>query len=197
MENEKVKLRIDKFYRTEEQQFVFLRRLALTFRARLPLLSELFQIDENELFEKLRLYNPDLESSLNYLYNCDVTDQEVARRNIISFYQRLLNAVLSKDKIMQKYLIGKISDVRIKELIKEKHFDRRLTDDEIRVILEYQLKYALDRYDVASMLNINPDSYCRRVNSFIRKFPEYQDSYDRLVNYNKYRFRCVTNGKKG
>lgn len=198
MENSKqIKLRIDRFYKNEEQQYIFLRRLALTFRARLPLLSELFQIDENELFNKLRMYNHSVEDSLKYLYYFDVSDQDEAKRNIISFYQELLTAVIKKDKAVQKFLIGRIADIRIKSLIKEKHIDRNLSDEEILVILEYQLKYALDHSDAAGMLGINPDSYRRRVLAVIEKDEELKMRYERLMGYNQQLFMNTRKVKRG
>lgn len=198
MENSKqIKLRIDRFYKNEEQQYIFLRRLSLTFRARLPLLSELFQISEEELYEKLRMYNHRVEDSLKYLYYNDVTNQDVAKRDIISFYQELLTAVVKKDKEVQKFLIGRIADSRIKQLINEKHIDRNLSDEEILVILEYQLKYALDHSDVAGMLGINPDSYRRRVLAVIEKDEELKMRYERLMGYNQQLFMNTKKVKRG
>lgn len=197
MEDKKVKLRIDKFYKNEEQQYIFLRRLALTFRARLPLLSELFHIDEEELFNKLRMYNRSVEDSLKYLYYFDISDQEEAKRNIIAFYQELLTAVVKKDKETQKFLIGIIADSRIKSLIKEKHLDRNLSDEEILVILEYQLKYALDHKDAAGMLGINPENYRRRVLAVISGDEELKTCYERLMDYNQHLFLHTKKPKRG
>ena len=196
MENKSVKLRIDKFYKSEEQQYIFLRRLALTFRARLPLLSELFQIGENELFDKLRMYNHRVEDSLKYLYYFDISDQEEAKRNIIAFYQELLTAVLKKDRDVQKFLIGRIADSRIKGLIKEKHLDRNLSEEEILIILEYQLKYALDHNNVAGMLGISSENYRRRVLAAIAKDEDLKARYERLMDYNQHLFLSTKKPKR-
>jgi len=161
------------------------------------LLSELFQVPEDELYEKLRMYNHSVEDSLKYLYYFDISDQEEAKRNIIAFYQELLTAVVKKDKAVQKFLIGRIADSRIKELIKEKHIDRNLSEEEILTILEYQLKYALDHNSVAGMLGISSENYRRRVLAAIAKDEDLKARYERLMDYNQHLFLSAKKPKRG
>lgn len=102
MENAIQKFRLSTFYKTEDKQYIFLRRLALTFRVQLPLLSEIFQIPENELYQKIIDYNFTYDLSLKYLFNFDMPNQDDARNGIIVYLNELLAAAKNKDVEMQK-----------------------------------------------------------------------------------------------
>ena len=184
MEEKKLKLRLDVFYKTEEKQYIFLRRLALTYRASLPLLSELFQISQEELKTKLRKYNDGVLKSLTYLFNYDISNQDNARNRIIMFYKKILTAMIEKDEDTVKSLIDYISDSKMKKLIKIKTPEKAWSNEDILTLLNYQLKYALTLREVSGMVRYNAASYQQRVIPLLEENPKLKENYVRLAEYN-------------
>ena len=186
--NDNTKLRIDLIYNDEERQIRLLKHMALTYRVKLPLLAELFGIDENTLLDKLLEVSGESYNSLMYLFYHDFSDQEIARRDLISFYQLLLVAKKRKDTTTQNLLIRKVSDYHMQEVIKKHEEGKAYTDNEIETILKYQLKYALSSSQIAKMIGIRGNSYNERVLKLIELSPELKEQYDVLANYKQVSF---------
>ncbi|MBE6157004.1 MAG: hypothetical protein E7161_04615 [Firmicutes bacterium] len=182
--NSQTKLRLDVFYKSVEKQYVFLRRLALTFRARLPLLSELFQISENELNTLLEIHNPNYSRALRYLFYFDISDQEKAKSELLAYYQELLNAMVSKDKNRQSQLTGKIADSDLAEVFEKSQSGKRLSQDEYARVLNYQLKYAIALRNICYMLGVDKNTYKRNIKPILESDVDLKASYERLAEYN-------------
>ena len=179
------KLKLEVFSKSEEKQYIYLRHLALTYRTKLPLLSELFQIPEDELFAKIIKYNRYSYRALIFLFNYDLSDQEKAKSEAITFYISLLNAILSKNKEMQHQLINQISDANADNVVKKKNKGETFTEEDIEIIAQHQLKYALSFKTLSNIFSLDKSYLYRRIQKLIENDAELQAKYERLSAFSE------------
>jgi len=179
------KLKLEIFSKNEDKQYVYLKHLILTFRAKLPLVSELFQIDEEELYQKLIKYNDNSYRGFIYLFYHEDYDQELARKNIIIFYKNLISALTNKDKDEQHKLVNLISDNDAVSVQKKSNNGILLSDNDILIIMRHQLKYAMSYRALASMFALNRPTMCARIDRLIGDDEELKDKYERLAAFNE------------
>lgn len=179
------KLKLDIVYSEPEKQHQLLRHIALTFRAKLPLLSTLFGLSEEELLKILYVPYTNTES-INYLLYTDKTDQEVAMEKILAFYRDLLNAVRSKDRKSMALLIRSVSDYDASQVIKNRKPSEPITDSEFSVIIKHQLKYSLTRGEVSKIFDTNlyNGGFSDSIARFLEANPELRERYEALMEYN-------------
>jgi len=194
MESDIKNFRVSKFYKTEDKQYAFLRRLALTFRAQTPLLSDIFQIPEDELYQKIINYNYIYDLSLKFLFNFDISDQEEARNNLIVYLNELLEAARSKNVESQKRLLAIISDSHMKEIIQKSKTDG-LNSDEMLKVLEYQIKYALSMRKTAALINLHPATYSDCIQKFLDNDETLREGYDKVSDFQLSRLEYARRGK--
>lgn len=181
------KLRLDIIYRDYNKQLKFLSHLALHFRAKFPLLEELFGIDAKKLLNDLIKYNENCYESLLYLFYQDNTNQEYAKANIIEYYRNLIDAISKKDISTQNVLIREIGDSKIvKFQAQHKNGDIKSNED-IMTLLNYQLKYAISSKKLAEKFNFDRAQYVRRVRDITSNMPELNMRYEELTDYHKER----------
>ena len=182
------KLRLDIFCKNHVVEDKMLYFIALTFRAKLPLLSELFGMEEEIIYTKLcetyyKLHNIDNHRTIDYLCYVDPANQDEARINIITYYQNLLNAIRSKDHIMRKMLLESIDDTNVKKIKDRQNI--YLRDEDIEEIIKYQLKYAFDCEKAAAYCGVNASTYRKRLNKYLDINPELKERYEYLAGYNQ------------
>lgn len=194
MENAIQKFRLSTFYKTEDKQYIFLRRLALTFRVQLPLLSEIFQIPENELYQKIIDYNFTYDLSLKYLFNFDMPNQGDARNGIIVYLNELLAAAKNKDVEMQKRLLAIITDAHMTQIIAKSKTQALNIDDYVHV-MEYQIKHALSMRKTAALINMHPATYPGYVKKVFEVAPHLQEGYDKVSEFQLSRLEYARRGK--
>lgn len=151
----------------------------------MPLLSELFQIPEDELLKKLEFYNPNAYRALHFLFFFDLSNQEAARCGVITFYKQLLSAILSKDKVEQLRLVHKISDMEASRVANRRKSGDILTDEDAKVIMQYQLKYAMSYQVTSDLFNIHKSSLHRKVQKIIAEDDSLKEKYERLKDYDE------------
>lgn len=189
------KLRLELFSKDSKKQMQFLKHIALTFRVKLPLLVELFGIEESVLLDGLYTAPGFSYPSLNYLFYHDFIDQDIVKEKVITFYQKFLNALRSKDKEMQLSLIRFISDYDARELIEKRKTQKVLDDKDIEVIVKYQIKYALSSRDVAKIFEINHSHYLKRLSTYLKIKSELVQQYELLSTFNSSKY-WSNNGKR-
>lgn len=172
-------LRLDIFYPSIKEQIQLLMHIALTFRAKLPLLAELFHIEEKELLNLLMTHCGSAYNSLLYLFYHDSSDQEVAKQNIITFYRDFLDAKRSKNIHSTNEVVRKVTDYEASNIIKN-----GLVAENMEIIIRYQLKYALSIGDVVSTFNISENDYRKGIKSLLEIYPELKQRYEELSDYN-------------
>ena len=185
------KLRLDVIYHSEESQYRFLIHAALTFRLHSNTLSDLFQMDEKELYEKLIQYANGTYYALMYLFYHDMKDQKVARKEFLNYYGELLNAIRNKDIDGKRRLISVISDKDALEFRKNFQEGNIISEEELIILLKYQLKYALTGDKMESIFLVERKNYQKRVKKLIEKHEDLRLDYENLLDYN------IDKGKKG
>ena len=182
------KLKLELLYADEKKQMQLMKHIALTFRAKPPLLAYLFGIDEEVIIKQL-FNNENTFNALNYLINNDYADQEVVKIKIIVYYRDLLNALKNKDKNEINNLISKVSDYKANEIIRKREEGSRISDDDLETIINYQLKYSLSQIEIGKIFGINANHYSMRVQKFLETNNELKEPYEALTNYNAYMHR--------
>jgi len=174
------KLRLDVIFDDEEKQMEFLIHLMLTFRVKLSLIEQMFQINKNLLKRKL---SEDIKffDALSYLNFNDETNQEEARENVRYFYKELHNAF--KDNIKKNILFNMISDEKINIIKNSNKSIDILSNDEIISILKYQLKYALNNDQLVNEFNMDMEKYRERIQVVLLENELLNQRYNDLMNY--------------
>ncbi len=184
------KLNIEFFYKEREKQVQALFHMALTFRVKIGILANLFNLDEDELFNDLTNYVKEktgLAKAFYYLCNNDYTDEEEAIHNLLAFYREYLEAIRLNDRVAAKNVISKITDIKAKEFKnKPRKPTDRISEEEVADLLNYQLKYALSGNALAMTFNINRANINYRILEYIKDKPELKKRYEDLCDYNSY-----------
>lgn len=174
------KLRLDAVYKDKLDQVKFLSHLALYFRAKLPLLSNLFNISEKELLNDLIVNDNGCYESLLYLFYQDNFDQELAKSRIIEYYKELINAISKKDIEMHSYLINLIGDSKVIDF-KLNHKSSSISNEDAINLLMYQLKYSLSNNKMKEKFELDITNYKNMIEKIIKNNEELKERYASLV----------------
>lgn len=189
------KLSLSAFYSDIEKQYRFLANAALYFRLHLDTLSNLFQIDEKEILDNMIRICPGSYDALKILFYHDTKNQDIARVEFMNYYRELLDAVRSKNMDDKKRLIALIGDSKAVELKKNRQSGNKLSEDDIGVLIRYQLKYALTVHDIAYIFEIDRNNYQKRINTYLSDKDNLRYEYECLIDYNKSKY--VSGGRHG
>ena len=166
-----------------KKKWQFLAMLILTFRLHLPELAQILKMDEEELFQMLNEYNPQLKKAFNYLFVGDNYHQDIANQRLINYISEYYDAWKNKDEIRIKELLMYINDTEYNELLKNYH-QEQLTNEQLLILINNQLKYALQVGEVVMPLNISKTKYLDPVKFFITDKDELQERLSNLSRYN-------------
>ncbi len=180
------RLRLDIFYSVKEKQMKLLMHIALTFRTNLSTLANLFQIDENTLLNELLQYNPACSSALKYLFFHDNYDQSEARAKLLDFYNSYLDSLCKHNITEQNRLIKIVTDGDAKKFLDNRKSGDKLTDDDIMLLLNYQLKYATSFKTLATTFGIERINYQHRVEKILKEEPEISARLENILNFNSF-----------
>lgn len=197
------KLSLSAFYTDPTKQYKFLIHSALYFRLHLDTLSVLFQIEEKELLENiLRIGSGNYDALKTLLYH-DNRSQEDARNEFVNYYRELLEAVRHKNIEEKKRLITLISDEKAINLRKKIQEDKKisnhiyLSEEDIEILIRYQLKYSLTVKDIAYIFDINRSNLQKRIAKFLEDKIDLKNQYENLLIYNESKYKSVNGGYRG
>lgn len=181
---------LDQMFPTEEKKMIFLGKCILTFGLRLDGLSEILKMDKNELYKKIMNNNREIDSSLIMVFNHGMKNQDKAKNDFLSFYDRLCKACLEKNKDKISEVLEILSDKKALEIKKrlkiikdsKKNEPVRLTDEEVLMILRYQIKYMTNPSIIENMFRIDRTSYSKRVRKLWEKYPMLVSYFDYLCD---------------
>lgn len=183
------KTRLERLYESEEEQFKFLAHAMLTFRVTPKTMSSWLQLDENELYQKLLSYKPNLEFSFQYLVNYECPNQEDAIRKFDEYYRALLKARLLNQKELSSSLIKLISDhsyLAAKKAILE---NKSIKLEQVGPVIAHIIKYSLSPINVMDSLGITSNLWNRIVYLYFENDPASKDKYENLIhNYRESNF---------
>ncbi len=197
------KLSLSAFYTDPTKQYKFLINAALYFRLHLDTLSTLFQIEEKELLENILRVGSDNYEALKTLLYHDNRSQEDARIEFVNYYRELLEAVRHKNQEEKKRLIALIGDNKAINLRKKIQEDKKnsnhisLSEEDIEVLIRYQLKYSLTTGDIAYIFDINRSNLQKRITKFLEDKTDLNNQYENLLAYNENRYKTATGGYRG
>lgn len=183
------KLSLNAFYSDKEKQYRFLANAALYFRLHLDTLSTLFQIEEKEILDNMIRICSSSYDALKILFYHDTKDQNVARINFMNYYRELLDAVRNKKLDDKKRLISLIGDSKAINLKKNRCPGDKLSDNDIEILIRYQLKYALTNHDIAYIFEIDRNNYVKRVTKFLSDKDNLRHDYECLMDFNSLKYQ--------
>lgn len=168
----------------KEVRIAFITQSILTFGLTLETTSLLLNADKEYLHSKLSDGNQ-FYRSLTRTFNHTLKDQEKAKEKFISYFNSLKEAHQSKDKDKIRELLRVINDKDASTLMKEKKKGEPLTDNDILIILKYQLKYMLTSVTISKMFDFDRRNYGERVKRLESEHPELVAEYKELAYINR------------
>ena len=173
----RIHLRLEELSKDERKAYKLLTYIALTYRANLTTLSELFKIDASTIYEKLMDYNYSSDThirGLEFLFHGDRFDQKTSAKKVIAFYLAWLKVSKIEDKEERNFEKTKLLDIiksvkGYNSLIKLKDGET-LNDEELFEVLKYQIKYGMTYEMLNSIIGRHSSSYHQRVLKIIAKY---------------------------
>lgn len=167
----------------KEVRIAFITQSILTFGLTLETTSLLLNADKDYLYSKLSDGNQ-FYRSLTRTFNHTLKDQEKAKERYISYFNSLKEAHQNKDKEKIRELLRVINDKDASIIRKERKKGESLTDNNILIILKYQLKYMLTSAEISRMFDLSRNNYRERVKRLENKYPELVAEYNELAYIN-------------
>lgn len=180
-------------YPTKEKRLLFLAQSALTYGVNLDSLCEMLDKKNEEAKKKFEAEmleeNRNFYNSLIYLFHHCPTNQSIAKRKYVEYFNNLVNAAKKKDKGQIKELISVIRDDKANNL-KNKYREPGyyLNEEELLTIVNYQIKYGMDAKRAAALFNIDYHTYLTRVRKLEDKYPELISYFNYLADYNSLKY---------
>lgn len=188
-----------KMFPLKEKRNEFFIDCILTFGLRLSSLSKIFGYTYEELFKLVVYGNKYKYASLNKALTYGVIGDIEAEKNFLQFFQELVLAyqrreVAYKEKDAKKYreakakyeeVLDQLSDKRAISLMRKNKIVKpgiHLTDEEITIILKYQIKYLLSIRQIERLFPIDGGNYSKRVKKL--KNPQLISYYNSLSDFN-------------
>ncbi len=194
----KSQIDIDLLYRmfpTESKRNEFLTKCILTYGLRLDTVSMILNKDSEQI-NKALLYNTNrYYQNVKMIFLHGMKRQDTALLEFKDFYLRLSRAFISKDRKSVEEILSEISDKNASMLINKKEQSRYLSDEDILVILRYQLKYMIDLKTVEKIFKLDRRWYPVRVRKLESEYPELVSDFNYLCDY--YQNLYQLSGRRG
>lgn len=172
-----------------EKRRKFIINCSLTFGLRLETLADILGENKEKIYGELLYATDYMYSSLLTLFELGMNVQEDAKKEFIEFFNELVEANKKKDKEKIIELLNVISDKDAMSVIKKrKNGVNRLIEEDVLIILKYQLNYLLSTAKIEKIFQVHHSSYIPRVQSLREKYPVLVSQYEALteINYKNY-----------
>lgn len=172
-----------------EKRRKFIINCSLTFGLRLETLAEILGENKEKIYGELLYATDYMHSSLLALFELGMNVQEDDKKEFIEFFNELVEANKKKDKEKIIELLNVISDKDAMNVIKKRQNGvNRLSEEDVLIILKYQLKYLLSTAKIETIFQVHHSSYIPRVQSLREKYPVLVSQYEALteINYKNY-----------
>ncbi len=188
---------INKIYPSIDKRYRFIACCALTFGIRLQKLSEIFGIEEEMLKKNLNTYAAKQYDSLCRLFNHGMTMQDDAEARFREYFSKLYKAFENRGKNPHKVsdLLSVLSDKKALDFKKRHQTSKTITDEDVYVLLKFQVKYLLGPSGMSQIFDIDRTAYSRRVRKLEDKYPELVADFEDLCAY--YHSTYVKNHREG
>lgn len=135
---------INKMFPSIEKRLDFLSLVTLEYGLSLDSLEELLGVDKETLYQELVKNNMKYNSPLYRRFSSPAINQEEARRKFKEYIKELTYACIDKDVEKIRTLLREVSDKDINEFVARKVKGQKIEDEEMLMILKYQIKYQLN-----------------------------------------------------
>ena len=156
---------------------------ALTFQLSVESLEELLGIDKEILYNNLAVANGNLGSHIDFIFKHYCETQDVAKEKFIKFYERLLRAFRYRNKKLFIAILSEIDDSYVVNLKNNHKLGSSYTDEEILMIVKYQIKYSLTMQSLLNTFHISKKVYTARLKEILPNYPDLQTKFEFLMDF--------------
>lgn len=186
---------LNQMFPSDEKRYRFIAKCALTFGVRLDELSEILEIDKDELYRKMQNFYPEKSSSLDLLFKYGMKKQNQAKGKFLIYCDKLYLACKKHDKQRIKELLEILNDNKAIEIkLKHKRSNEVLKDSDIIAILLFQIKYMMSPSNVGEFFGIDRNGYSKRVRKLADEYPDLVSDFDYLCDFY---YKCYIKTKRG
>ena len=155
----------------ENKRRRFIINCALTFGLRAETLAALLNTSVETIKSEL-LYNISyMHNSMQALFHIGMNNQEEAKQNFIEFFNKLVTAGKSNNKEEISNVLATISDRKTMQIMRrEGRGTSKLSDEEILIILKYQLKYFLSTEKIEKIFHVHHTIYSKKIENLKNDF---------------------------
>ncbi len=187
---------LDIFFKKESTKLTFLIHMMLTFKAKIDVVCSVFGGNPDSLSETI-MNDDRYRDAFKFWNYTDVVNQDLAKEQMVNFYNEMLLAKKHNDLNKLHDLINSVTDHDAKELqarIKNRDLGH-ISDDDFRIMVLYHLKHACYSSDIEFLFNINRAHYNKRAVKYLENYPELKAQYDALSEFHTDLFK-YNNGPK-
>lgn len=163
----------------ENKRRRFIINCALTFGLRAETLAALLNTSVETIKSEL-LYNINyMHNSMQALFHIGMNNQEEAKQNFIEFFNKLVTAGKSNNKEEISNVLATISDRKAMQIMRrEGRGTSKLSDEEILIILKYQLKYFLSTEKIEKIFHVHHTIYSKKIENLKTEYPKLVSQYE-------------------
>lgn len=155
----------------------------ITFQLSLETLEELLGIDKEILYNNLAVANGNLGSHIDFIFKHYCETQDVAKEKFIKFYERLLRAFRYRNKKLFIAILSEIDDSYVVNLKNNHKLGSSYTDEEILMIVKYQIKYSLTMQSLLNTFHISKKVYTARLKEILPNYSDLQTKFEFLMDF--------------
>lgn len=160
----------------------FLIKVILTFGIRLDALSKVLSVDSEKLYRDIYSCGTSYATSLLFVLKKGMKKQDVASAEVQNYFNNLFLAAKKKNVEEIKKIMEVISDKEALELLNKINNSRHIVwkDEEIMIMLKYQIKYMLTSMDIERIFHIENTNYARKVRALPSEYSSLISDFDYL-----------------
>lgn len=172
---------INRMFPSQKGQQNFMNLSILTFGLTLDTIADLTDMSKEDFYKKY-IYYSSLCEAVNRRWQHIANTQEEAAFNFKDFVRRLMIAYIARDSEAFTKITHEITDHDALGIIRGRKKGGSLTNENILVILKYQIKYGLSNTDISQICSMDRSRYGKKVEALIEEYPEYRHAYETLVD---------------
>lgn len=180
---QQISIYLNKFFPTKEKRMRFIRECIFTFGLRLNSVARILQLDPDEAKRAILENSNGFYNEILRVFDHSLILEDEAMNNFKTYFNRLVWTVKNKSQKDVSLVLGELSDNAIKNLKRKENVP--YTDEQIVIILKFQLKYLLSSTKVSEMVNISAHRYANRVRALQDKYPELVAYFEDLCAFYK------------
>lgn len=160
----------------------FLIKVILTFGIRLDALSKVLGVDSEKIYRDIYSCGTSYATSLLLVLKKGMKKQDVASAEVQNYFNNLFLAAKKKNVEEIKKIMEVISDKEALELLNKINNSRHIVwkDEEIVIMLKYQIKYMLTSMDIERIFHIENTNYARKVRALPSEYSSLISDFDYL-----------------